>query len=152
MEIGSETAGLVQQSASNQAAQAAPEVSVKERFDKQMSSAKVAEQSQPSLREVMAERAESSSKVVDILKEVSEINAHINIMQSSLQLSVDQASGRSVVTVMDKGTGEFIRQIPSQEVLKMSARIRQYMESMQQQMLQSGGKADLQGLLYEGKG
>jgi len=152
MEIGNETAGLVQQAAQVKASQVVAEENVKERFDKQMSSAKVAEKEQPSLREVVAKRAESSSEVVDILNEISEINAHINIMQSSLQLSVDQASGRSVVTVMDKNSGELIRQIPSQEVLKMSARIRQYMESMQQQMLQGGGQADLQGLLYEGKG
>jgi len=93
MEIGNETAGLVQQAAQVKASQVVAEENVKERFDKQMSSAKVAEKEQPSLREVVAKRAESSSEVVDILNEISEINAHINIMQSSLQLSVDQASG-----------------------------------------------------------
>jgi len=147
MEIGNGVPDVVQQPSPEMKAKA----SAKQRFDEQMSSAKVAELKQPSLREVVAERAENAGKVVDILHEVSEINAHISVMQSSLQLTVDQASGRNVITVTDKGTGEMIRQIPSVEVLKMSARIRQYMESMQQQIRQ-GTQMDLKGLLYEGKG
>jgi uncharacterized FlaG/YvyC family protein len=104
------------------------------------------------MQEVVLERTEKASEVVDIIKEVGEINAHINVIQSSLQLSVDSASGRNVVTVMDKSSGEVIRQIPNKEVLQMSARIKQYMESMQYQMQQGRGSIDLKGLLYEGKG
>jgi len=151
MEIGNSVSDVVQQAVQQSTPEVKSEVSAKQRFDEQMSSAKVAELKQPSLREVVAEHAENAGKVVDILHEVSEINAHISVMQSSLQLTVDQASGRNVITVTDKGTGEMIRQIPSVEVLKMSARIRQYMESMQQQIRQ-GTQMDLKGLLYEGKG
>jgi len=151
MEIGNHNADIVQQSAQKPIPQAGPDVNVKQHFDEQMASAKVSEAQQPSLREVVVDRAQRASEVMDILHEVSEINAHISIMQSSLQLTVDQASGRNVITVMDKGTGEVVRQIPSTEVLKMSARIRQYMESMQQQIRQ-GTQMDLRGLLYEGKG
>jgi len=147
MDIGNSVSEVVQ----NPSPEVRPEASVKQRFDEQMSAAKVAEIEQPSLRDVVAERAESAGKVVDILREVGEINAHINILQSSLQLSVDSASGRNVISVMDKTTGELIRTIPSREVLQMSARIRQYMESMQQQ-IQQGKVSDLSGLLYEGKG
>ena len=129
----------------------ASEVSLKEQFDKIQASTRVAEVEQPTLREVVSERSEAASKVVDILREVGEINAHISILQSSLQLSVDSASGRNVISVMDKSSGELIRTIPSREVLQMSARIRQYMESMQQQ-IQQGKVSDLSGLLYEGKG
>ena len=129
-----------------------PEVDVKAQFEKLQSSARVAEAEQPSMQEVVLERTEKASEVVDIIKEVGEINAHINVIQSSLQLSVDSASGRNVVTVMDKSSGEVIRQIPNKEVLQMSARIKQYMESMQYQMQQGRGSIDLKGLLYEGKG
>ena len=90
-----------------------PEVDVKAQFEKLQSSARVAEAEQPSMQEVVLERTEKASEVVDIIKEVGEINAHINVIQSSLQLSVDSASGRNVVTVMDKSSGEVIRQIPN---------------------------------------
>ena len=103
------------------------------------------------MREVIQSRNKRDAEVFDLLKEVSEVNAHIQIMQSSLQLSVDSASGRNVVTVSDKESGDLIRKIPGDEVLAMSARIRQYMESMQQQIAQGKG-SDLKGMLYEGKG
>jgi len=55
--------------------------------------------------------------------------------------------------VSDKTSGDLIRKIPGDEVLAMSARIRQYMESMQMQMqMQGKGGLDLKGLLFEGKG
>lgn len=150
MEIGNNISEVVGQVTQESMPQPRPEMDVKQRFDKQMSFAKVTEVQQPSVRDIAVERGQKSTEIVDILKEVSEINAHISIMQSSLQLTVDQGSGRNVITVMDKGTGELIRQIPSAEVLKMSARIRHYMESMQQQ-IQQGKQMDLKGLLYEGK-
>ena len=37
-----------------------------------------------------------------------------------LQFSMDETSGRTVVTVVDSTTKEVIRQIPSEEVLQMS--------------------------------
>ena len=129
-----------------------PEVDVKVQFEKMQSSSKVDEVQKPSAQEVASMRSQKSSEVVDIVKEVGDINAHISVMQSSLQLSVDSASGRNVVTVMDKSSGEVIRQIPNKEVLQMSARIKQYLASMQYQMRQGRGDLDMKGLLYEGKG
>jgi flagellar protein FlaG len=128
------------------------DVDIKEQFDKMKSSSSVAEVRQPSLKDVVSDRSKKSSEAVDIIKEVGDINAHISVMQSSLQLSVDSASGRNVVTVMDKSSGEVIRQIPNKEVLQMSARIKQYMASMQYQMQQGRGELDMKGLLFDGKG
>ena len=128
------------------------DVDIKEQFDKMKSSSSVAEVRQPSLKDVVSDRSKKSSEAVDIIKEVGDINAHISVMQSSLQLSVDSASGRNVVTVMDKSGGEVIRQIPNKEVLQMSARIKQYMASMQYRMQQGRGELDMKGLLFDGKG
>ncbi|HIJ33650.1 MAG TPA: flagellar protein FlaG [Gammaproteobacteria bacterium] len=128
------------------------DVDIKEQFDKMKSSSSVAEVRQPSLKDVVSDRSKKSSEAVDIIKEVGDINAHISVMQSSLQLSVDSASGRNVVTVMDKSSGEVIRQIPNKEVLQMSARIKQYMASMQYRMQQGRGELDMKGLLFDGKG
>ena len=129
-----------------------PEVDVKAQFEKMQSSSKVDEVQKPSAQEIASMRSQKSSEVVDIVKEVGDINAHISVIQSSLQLSVDSASGRNVVTVMDKSSGEVIRQIPNKEVLQMSARIKQYMASMQYRMQQGRGELDMKGLLFDGKG
>ena len=40
-----------------------------------------------------------------------------------LEFSVDQGSGRPMVRVVDRSTGELIRQIPSEEVLALSQAI-----------------------------
>jgi len=147
MEIGQDAPAIVVQP------HPVNDVSIKERFDEAMKSGRVADVEGPSLRDVIAERSKKSLEAVDLLKEVGEINAHITFMQSSLQLSVDSGSGRSVITVMDKDTGDLIRKIPSEEVLAMSARIRHYMESMQQQMMEGRASGmDMGGVLYEGKG
>jgi flagellar protein FlaG len=37
-----------------------------------------------------------------------------------LQFSVDSASGRTVVSVRDMATGDVIRQIPSEEALRLA--------------------------------
>ena len=46
----------------------------------------------------------------------------------SLYFSVDEASGRSVVTVIDADTSEVIRQFPSDEMLNVSRRLAQVIE------------------------
>ena len=121
------------------------------RIEEELVKVKAAEQ--PSIREVIENKNKRSVEALDIIKEVFNINNHFNVMQSSLQLTIDSASGRNVITVSDKTSGDLIRKIPGDEVLAMSARIRQYMESMQIQMqMQGKGGLDLKGLLFEGKG
>jgi flagellar protein FlaG len=54
---------------------------------------------------------------------VSNINNHIQNIQRSLQFTVDEASGKDVVTVLDKETEEVIRQFPSDEVLAIARQL-----------------------------
>jgi len=61
-----------------------PEVDVKVQFEKMQSSSKVDEVQKPSAQEVASMRSQKSSEVVDIVKEVGDINAHISVIQSSL--------------------------------------------------------------------
>ncbi|HEX5393349.1 MAG TPA: flagellar protein FlaG [Rhodocyclaceae bacterium] len=58
---------------------------------------------------------------LDKLKKVADASS------SDLQFSVDKDSGRTIVRVVDKGTGDLIRQIPSKDVLEIAKSI----ESMQ---------------------
>ncbi|MCZ6895643.1 MAG: flagellar protein FlaG [Gammaproteobacteria bacterium] len=54
---------------------------------------------------------------------VKNIAQNIRIVQRSLQFSVDEISGRTVITVVDKETNEVIRQIPPKEALALAQRL-----------------------------
>ena len=64
---------------------------------------------------------ETDFQIENALVEISEFvqnnNRHLNF-------SVDEGSQKNVVKVTDSGTGEVIRQIPSEEVLRLSERLR----------------------------
>ena len=49
-----------------------------------------------------------------------QIESYLKANGRDLQFSVDEESGKTVVTVRDKSTGEIIRQIPDAEALRIS--------------------------------
>ncbi len=51
---------------------------------------------------------------------VNEINDYVQTIQRDLSFSMDDQSGRAVVSVIDSASGDLIRQIPSEEVLVMA--------------------------------
>ncbi|MFZ1374993.1 MAG: flagellar protein FlaG [Geothrix sp.] len=54
----------------------------------------------------------------------AQVNQHLQQAQPELKLQVDAGSGRTVYQVIQQGTGEVVLQIPSEEVLGMSRRLR----------------------------
>lgn len=54
--------------------------------------------------------------------------------QRSLSFMVDEASGRSIIKVMDKSTEQLIRQIPSEELLKVAQDIKRLQDEMGQSL------------------
>lgn len=56
---------------------------------------------------------------------VEQLNDYVQSVRRELHFSVDPASGRTVVKVLDPQTDQVIRQIPSAEVLSLAARIEQ---------------------------
>jgi flagellar protein FlaG len=54
---------------------------------------------------------------------VAQINEHMQNVERSLQFTIDEDSGKDVVTVLDKKTEEIIRQFPSEEVLVIARQI-----------------------------
>lgn len=56
-------------------------------------------------------------------KAVSRINEYVQNVQRTIEFSVDEASGKDVVTILDKHTEEVIRQLPSEEVLAIARNI-----------------------------
>jgi flagellar protein FlaG len=54
---------------------------------------------------------------------VQELNAAMKVVNTNLSFSIDNITKQTVVTVTDAQTHEIIRQIPTEEMLKVSDRI-----------------------------
>ena len=64
---------------------------------------------------------ETDLSIENALAEISEFVQNNN---RQLNFSIDEASEKNVVKVTDSETGEVIRQIPSEEVLRLSERLK----------------------------
>ena len=87
------------------------------------------------------------SQVVDqeqIEAAVAKIASYVESLSRSLAIRVDERSGDFVVQVQDAKTEEIIRQIPSEEVLAISAAISQQVDA-----LQLMGEEGARGLLLD---
>ncbi|MFJ4430045.1 flagellar protein FlaG [Pseudomonas sp. NPDC089395] len=70
---------------------------------------------------VSGPRTESAAEDADKVKDaVSEIEKFLNSTKRNLQFSTDEQSGRIVVKVIVSETGELIRQLPSEEALRIA--------------------------------
>ncbi|HEY4369380.1 MAG TPA: flagellar protein FlaG [Steroidobacteraceae bacterium] len=67
-------------------------------------------QSQPAL-ENQADAVQAAARQID---------SYLKSVGQALEFSVDQATGRTVVTVRETATGDVIRQIPNEEVLELA--------------------------------
>lgn len=66
---------------------------------------------------------------------VIEVSQYAQNVQRDLQFSVDDSSGRTVVTVLDRETQEIIRQIPGEAFLKMAQKLKENMAAGQEDSL-----------------
>lgn len=94
--------------------------------------AKVARNAQTAAR-VPAAEAQASAKPAqppvrapDAVRAVAQqIEAYLRSVNRSLEFRVDADTGRTIVTVRDSETGELIRQIPGDEVLRIAQAMRE---------------------------
>ena len=59
-------------------------------------------------------------KLVQVAAELSDM---MSMMRKGLAFKVDENSGQAVVTVLDRDTGDVIRQMPSEEALKLAEKL-----------------------------
>lgn len=80
----------------------------------------------PNVSEPQADNRVSSEQasLQDIENAVTEVSDFVQAQRTNLNFSFNDDSNRSIVKVTDSDTGELIRQIPSEEVLALSDRIR----------------------------
>ena len=73
-------------------------------------------------------KKEEKKPDVKLLQEVFEIaQEHFQVRNIGLKFSVHEQTGRVKVTVLDKETGEMIREIPPQQILNLMAKIDEMM-------------------------
>lgn len=72
------------------------------------------------------EKQEISSE--ELQEAVAKLNEHVQQIQRDLQFSVDDSSGHTVVRVVDSETDEVVRQLPSEEALRISRNIKEQLE------------------------
>ena len=71
-------------------------------------------------------QAETGPDLPELEELVADVQKNISwIAGVDLQFSVHEASGKVMVTVTDKATGEVVREIPPSEFLDLSVRIEQ---------------------------
>lgn len=64
---------------------------------------------------------QQDSKALD--SAVSDIQSFVQGIRRNLNFSIDDATGEVVVKVIDAESGKVVRQMPSEEVLKLAARL-----------------------------
>lgn len=95
-----------------------------------------------------AKAAEKPSSKVDeqaVDAAVGQLNEFAQSIQRQLEFSVDEESGKTVIKVIDKESGQTIRSIPSEEVLAMQKRLKETNE-----VIFSGSNEGV-SLLFQGK-
>ena len=94
-----------------------------------------------------ADATQKTAQVIDpekIEAAVANLAAYVESLSRSLAIRVDERSGDFVVQVQDANTEEIVRQIPSEEVLAISAAISQQVDA-----LKLMGEEGARGLLLE---
>ena len=97
----------------NKEAQAKTDNIVRVDFDQRQ---KVADSSQ-----VKADKLSAN----EINDSVSELNSSNQLISRNLEFHIDNDSGRTVITVRDTKSNEVIRQIPSEQLLEISSRLKE---------------------------
>lgn len=86
----------------------------------------------------------TQSKLEDVKNQVQSLQEMSQVKGWSVNFSVDSESDETVIKVVDADTQKVIRQIPSEEMLSISQKIKE---------MQNGGDTtnDLSGLLFDRK-
>ncbi|SFC24745.1 flagellar protein FlaG [Pseudoalteromonas denitrificans] len=67
--------------------------------------------------------AEGEKDIKNANKVAQQLQDFVSSINKDLRFSVDEESGRDVISVIDKESGDLIRQIPSEEILDLASRI-----------------------------
>ncbi|XVN20755.1 flagellar protein FlaG [Pseudomonas corrugata] len=77
-------------------------------------------QADPAVVPVKKAPKDAAADQETLKKAVQEIEKFVQSVKRNLEFSIDEPSGKVVVKVIASGSGEVIRQIPNEEVLKLA--------------------------------
>lgn len=110
-----------------------PEYAVKQNSDSSVSLAKgidnnITQEKNISQQEIVykgADKAEDKQSLTpeQLEKVAQQLQDFVGEMNQGLEFSVDKDSGRDVIKVIDKSSGDLIKQYPSEEVLTLVAKL-----------------------------
>lgn len=86
----------------------------------------------PVIAETLDNTTVSEKSDITLQQAVDTVNKAVALQKRSLSFSFDDDSGRSVIKVIDYNTDEVIRQIPSEELLKVAQDIKRLQDEMGQ--------------------
>ena len=66
----------------------------------------------------------------DLGRTVQQLNELAQTVRREIRFTVDDGTGRTVINVLDAETDELVRQIPSEEVLALAAKLREEADSV----------------------
>ncbi|MCL5049669.1 MAG: flagellar protein FlaG [Firmicutes bacterium] len=83
------------------------------------------------VREVIEDQQADNQQLRDISREeiqraADSVADMARTLNRELQFSVNNDIDETVVTVIDKNTGEMVRQIPSEEIVRLAQRMKEY--------------------------
>ena len=78
------------------------------------------EQGQPQSEAMHFQRKASSAELEEL---VGQMQDSVKVMQRNLNFSIHDTTGTTVVKVMDASTGELIRQMPTEDALRLAERL-----------------------------
>lgn len=67
--------------------------------------------------------AKESQKTKELIEQINQFNTDLANSNVTLKIQVDRETGKNLIKVIDRETGEVIREIPPEEVVRLEARI-----------------------------
>ncbi|MFG3453413.1 flagellar protein FlaG [Stutzerimonas stutzeri] len=67
--------------------------------------------------------ARKAEQTLDVGEAVERIRTQMHTLQRNLNFSVDDSTGEVVVQVLDGDSGKVVRQIPSEDILRLAERL-----------------------------
>ena len=87
-------------------------------------------------------RSTPAASKAEVEQAVEQMKDFAQVTSRQLQFDVDDDSGRTVIRVLDKDSGDVIRQIPSEEVLAMARHMKELMEEESAKVVTGKGMQD----------
>lgn len=86
--------------------------------------ADVSDSLRPDSQQQQADKTQQASKA-EVENAVTKLNDFVQTVQRNLQFNLDDASGKTIITVVDKQTSEVVRQIPDDVAIKLAQDLQQ---------------------------